>query len=100
MTTQNVSLDEIQIERLDDIPLLIGLQQQLGLDAIIDEVIPRHWRHEGLSLGQLVVGWNAYILQKPTTARLLLNSGVSSIKRCCQICLACQSVAPISVMTA
>ena len=64
MNTQNVSLDEIQIERLDDIPLLIGLQQQLGLDAIIDEVIPRHWRHEGLSLGQLVVGWNAYILSE------------------------------------
>ena len=64
MTTQNVSLDEIQIERLDDIPLLIGLQQQLGLGVIIDEVIPRHWRHEGLSLGQLVVGWNAYILSE------------------------------------
>ena len=64
MTTQHISWDEIQIERLDDIPLLIGLQQQLGLDAIIDDVIPRHWRHQGLSLGQLVVGWNAYILSE------------------------------------
>ena len=64
MTTQPTSLTEIQIERLDDIPLLIGLQQQLGLDVIIDDVIPRHWRHQGLSLGQLVVGWNAYILSE------------------------------------
>ncbi len=64
MTTQPTSLNEIQIERLDDIPLLIGLQQQLVLDAIIDDVIPRHWRHQGLSLGQLVVGWNAYILSE------------------------------------
>ena len=64
MTTQPTSLNEIQIERLDDVPLLIGLQQQLGLDAIIDDVIPRHWRHQGLSLGQLAVGWNAYILSE------------------------------------
>ena len=53
MKTQHISLDEIQdeiqIERSDDIPLLIGLQQQLGLDAIIDEVIP--CPYEGLSLG-------------------------------------------------
>ncbi len=64
MNTPHISLDEVQIERLDDIPLLIGLQQQLGLDAIIDDVIPRHWRHQGLSLGQLVVGWNAHILSE------------------------------------
>lgn len=64
MTTQPTSLNEIQIERLDDIPLLIGLQQRLGLDTVIDDVIPRHWRHQGLSLGQLIVGWNAYILSE------------------------------------
>ena len=64
MTTQRISFDEFQIERLDDVPLLIALQQQLGLDAIIDEVIPRHWLHQGVSLGQVVVGWNAYILSE------------------------------------
>ena len=53
MTTQPTSWDEIQIERLDDVPLLIGIQQRLGLDAIIDDVIPRHWLHQGASLGQL-----------------------------------------------
>ena len=62
MTTQHISWNEIQIERLDDIPLLIGLQQRLELDAIIDDVIPRPY--QGLSLGQLVVGWNAYILSE------------------------------------
>ena len=62
MTTQHISWDKIQIERLDDVPLLIGLQQRLELDAIIDDVIPRPY--QGLSLGQLVVGWNAYILSE------------------------------------
>jgi len=62
MTTQHTSPDKFQIERVDDVPLLIAFQQQMGLDDIYAEVIPRHWLHQGFSLGQLVVGWNAYIL--------------------------------------
>ena len=31
MTTQNVSLDEIQIERLDDIPLLLAYSSNWDL---------------------------------------------------------------------
>ena len=78
MTTQPTSLNEIQIERLDDVPLLIGLQQQLGLDAIIDDVIPRHWRHQGLSLGQLVVGWNAYILSEADHRKIAVERSRAS----------------------
>lgn len=64
MDTQHRKETEVFIERLDDIPLLIALQQQIGIASIIDEVIPRHWLHQGLSLGQLIVGWNAYILSE------------------------------------
>jgi transposase len=64
MNTQQQTRTEISIERLDDIPLLIALQQRIGLDNIIDEVIERHWFHQGVSIGQLVVGWNAYILSE------------------------------------
>ncbi len=64
MDTQQKKTSEVSVERLDDIPLLIALQQRMGLSRIIDEAIPRHWRHQGLSLGQLVVGWNAYILSQ------------------------------------
>ncbi len=64
MKTQFNSGQQVNVERLDDIPLLISLQQRLGLEELIDEVIPRHWHHEGLSVGQLVVGWNAYILSQ------------------------------------
>ena len=64
MKTQLKAEPEIVVESLDDIPLLISLQQRLGLDELIDEVITRHWHHEGLSVGQLVVGWNAYILSQ------------------------------------
>ena len=64
MNTQQKTETEISIERLDDIPLLIALQQRIGLGEIIDEVIARHWLHQGLSIGQLVVGWLTYILSK------------------------------------
>jgi len=64
MDTQYHSPDNVFVERLDDIPLLVGLQQRIGLAEIIDDVIPRHWLHQGLSIGQLVVGWNSYILSE------------------------------------
>jgi transposase len=58
------SIESMTIERIDDIPLLLGLQQKIGLDVVIDNIIPRHWLHQGLSLGQLVLGWNAFILSE------------------------------------
>ena len=69
MNTRFQPEQEVVIERLDDIPLLISLQQQLGLDAVIDQAIERHWLHQGLSIGQLVIGWTAYILSSTTTGR-------------------------------
>ena len=47
----------------------LAYNRQLGLDAIIDDVISsRHWRHQGLSLGQLAVmlEFPYIICQKPT----------------------------------
>lgn len=54
----------VRVERLDDIPLLLALQRRLGLAEVIDQELPRHWLHQGLSLGQLIEGWNAYILSQ------------------------------------
>ena len=53
MNTQHLPEAEVLVERLDDIPLLISLQQQIGLGDLIDEVIPRHGSHRGLSIGQV-----------------------------------------------
>ena len=64
MTTRFQRDQEIVIERLDDIPLLILLQQLVGLGEVIDEAIDRHWLHQGLSIGQLVIGWIAYVLSE------------------------------------
>lgn len=51
-------------ERVDDIPLLIGVMERLGLAAVIDETLGEHWLHQGLSNGWLAVVWIAYILSE------------------------------------
>jgi transposase len=51
-------------ERIDDIPLLIGMMGQMRLAEVLDKHLGRHHLHQGLSNGQLAVGWIAYILSQ------------------------------------
>jgi transposase len=51
-------------ERVDDIPLLIGLAQQLRLPAILDHHLGNHGHHQGWSNGWLATVWLAYILSQ------------------------------------
>ena len=55
---------EIRNERVDDIPLLVAQQHKMGIAEIIDENITPHWRRQGLSVGQTVVAWLAFILSE------------------------------------
>ena len=54
----------IDTERVDDVPLLIGQQQAMGVPQVLDEVIVTHGNHEGLSVGWLTAIWLAYILSE------------------------------------
>jgi transposase len=54
----------IQTERVDDIPLLVKQQQEMGVAEIIDEEVSRHGNRGGLSLGWMTIGWLAYILSE------------------------------------
>src|SRR4051794_35670231 len=51
-------------ERLDDVPLLIGLAQKLRLPELLDRHLGRHGNHHGLSNGTLAAGWIAFILSR------------------------------------
>jgi hypothetical protein len=44
---------ELQLyhERVDDIPLLVGVMTKLGLSEVIDRTLGEHWLHEGISNG-------------------------------------------------
>jgi transposase len=51
-------------ERVDDIPLLIGLAQRLRLPETLDRHLGNHGHHQGLSNGWLATVWLAYILSE------------------------------------
>ena len=55
---------EVIYERVDDIPLLIGLMKHLKMAEILDEHLGHHGNHCGLSNGWLVVVWLAYIVSE------------------------------------
>jgi transposase len=48
-------------ERVDDIPLLIGLERRLGLPELLDQCLGNHGLHQGLSNGVLATAWMAFI---------------------------------------
>jgi transposase len=49
-------------ERVDDIPLLIGLMQRLRLPELLDRHLGNHGHHQGFSNGWLATIWLAFIL--------------------------------------
>jgi transposase len=51
-------------ERVDDIPLIIGLAHKLHLAEILDHHMGTHRLQQGMNNGQLAVGWLAYILSQ------------------------------------
>jgi transposase len=48
-------------ERVDDIPLLIGLGQRVGLVELLDRHLGNHGLHQGLSNGVLATTWMSFI---------------------------------------
>jgi transposase len=54
----------LEHERVDDIPLLIGLMNNMGLPEIINQAILTHGNHRGLDHGSMAVVWLAYILSE------------------------------------
>ncbi len=55
---------EPYIERVDDLPLLFGLLQQMRIQVIMDEVITPHGNWQGLSPGWVMTLWLMHILSE------------------------------------
>lgn len=51
----------ISVERLDDMPLLFGFIEKMGIQTAIDTVIKPHGNWQGLSLGWVVTIWLIHI---------------------------------------
>lgn len=66
----------ITTERVDDFALLIRVMMRLGLPAILDRNIPRHWLQEGLSWGWVATIWLAHILSQGDHRKLTVRDWV------------------------
>lgn len=66
----------ITIERVDDFVLLIQVMMRLGLPAILDRHIPRHWLQEGLSWGWVATIWLAHIVSQGDHRKLTVRDWV------------------------
>ena len=53
-----------RIERSDDVPLLLAQMEKMEVAALLDKHFPTHGKWQGLSLGQIMVVWLAYILSE------------------------------------
>ena len=51
-------------ERLDDVPLIIGMAKQIGMIEMLNQHLGTHGLQQGLNNGQLAVGWLAYLLSQ------------------------------------
>lgn len=57
---------DIYTEQIDDVPLLFGLLQKMGLQPIVDAIIKPHGNRQGLSIGWMIVVWLIHILTEKT----------------------------------
>ncbi|HID16056.1 MAG TPA: hypothetical protein EYP16_04560 [Candidatus Atribacteria bacterium] len=71
---------EVKTERIDDIPLLIGVMVLVGYQKIIDRHISSHGNQRNLSWGWTAVIWLAYILSEGDHRKVALREYVSGMK--------------------
>ena len=61
-----IEVGEVQVERLDDIPVIFGHLQKMRIQAVIDQVIETHGNWKGLSPGWVITIWLTHILSEHT----------------------------------
>lgn len=61
---ENETQAEPYIERVDDLPLLFGLLQQMRIQSIIDRAIKPHGNWQGLKPGWVITIWLMHILSE------------------------------------
>jgi len=54
----------LNYERVDGLPVIIGMAKQLRIHDVINRCIPRHGNKKGLNYGSLTIGWLGFILSR------------------------------------
>lgn len=59
---KEIKVGEVEVERVDDIPVVFGHLQKIRIQKIIDQAIEPHGNWKGLSPGWLITIWLIHIL--------------------------------------
>jgi transposase len=68
----------LQHERVDDIPVLLGLMQKLHLSDVLERSLGSHHLHQGISNGLLTCGWLAFILSEANHCKVSVQDWAQS----------------------
>ena len=69
---------DFRVVRLDDVPLLFALLQRMKVASLLDQLVPQPLNWAGaLSFGQVVVGWQVYILRTSDQRLNQVQEGVA-----------------------
>jgi len=66
MSMTNIDSMDIKVERVDDIPLIYGMLEGMGIQEVIDSIIEPHGNWEGLRPGWVIMIWLVHILSQRT----------------------------------
>ena len=86
--------DSVAHERVDDIPLIMGLMQKLRLPEILDLHLGNHGNHQGLSNGWLATLWLVYILSESDHRKYTVQGWVERHQHTLE-CLIGQPIRPV-----
>lgn len=68
----------ITSEQINDVPLLLGIMSDMGLQELIDAQIKPHGAWQGVSVGTLVVIWLSYMLTEQDHRMVMVRDWVAA----------------------
>ena len=75
-------------ERVDDIPLLLAQMKKMKIAELLNKHFPMHGNWQGLSFGETVVVWLAYILSQGDHRLNAVQGWVAGVMMTLTVCLA------------
>ena len=71
----------ISTERVDDVPLLFGMIEKMGIQPIVDAIVEPHGNRQGLSIGWMIVIWLIHILTEQTHCMDVVREWVPTLAK-------------------
>jgi transposase len=84
----------LQHERVDDIPVLLGLMDKLQLSGLLERGLGGHHLHQGIANGLLTCGWLAFILSQANHCKVSVQGWAQSHQHTLETLLG-QSLRPV-----